>query len=114
MTILAAKFDSVSLAVLAGISLVLLGISSHNYLHRRDNWRMFCFNLTGLNFREWRVSHAMSHHMYPNTFYDLEVTNFEPTMQWTPRKKSERQKIVSVLISPLIWTILIKMTLLRR
>lgn len=52
--------------------------------------------------------------MYPNTFYDLEVTNFEPTMQWTPKEKSERQKVVSVLISPLIWTILIKVTLLRR
>lgn len=114
MAILATKLDSLLLAALAGVSLVFLGIASHNYLHRKDNWRMFCFNLTGFNYREWRVQHAMSHHMYTNTIYDLEVTNFEPVLQWIPKDKGNLQKLVSVLISPLIWTLLAKVALLRR
>lgn len=114
LSIIAARFNSVILAVLTGISLVLLGISSHNYLHQKDNWRMFCLNLSGFNYREWRISHAMSHHMFPNTIYDLEVTNFEPMMQYIPKDKTESQKLISILITPIIWIILVKATLLRR
>lgn len=112
--IVAAKFNSTSLSIFTGIALVLLGIASHNYFHRRDNWRMYCFNLCGLNYREWRVSHAISHHMYPNTKYDVEVANFEPLLMFTPVEKSERLKVISVFVSPVVWLVLIKTTMIRR
>lgn len=113
-SLLAAKLNSISLSILTGIVLMLLGIASHNYFHRRDNWRMFCFNLTGLNYREWRISHAISHHMYPNTIYDLEVTNFEPLLKWMPMEKSEWEKVVSIVACPFIWGLVIKAAILRR
>lgn len=102
------------IAAISGVFLALLGISSHNYLHQRDNWRMFCLNLTGLNYREWRVSHAISHHMYPNSRYDLEVTNFEPALRWLPKEKSEMHKRISVVFAPFMWLVLIKLTIVKR
>lgn len=75
---------------------------------------MLCMNLTGMNYREWRISHAMSHHMFPNTLLDLEVTNFEPMMRWTPGEKSDAFKIVSVLITPLVWCLIVETIIVRR
>lgn len=57
-----------------------------------------CFastNLSLLNFTDCRVSHAMSHHLYPNYYYDLEISTFEPWLQWIPRPKTEVQRIIS-------------------
>lgn len=74
---------------------------------------MYCLNLTGFNYREWRVSHAISHHMYPNTFHDLEDLIFEPLMiRWMP--KSDARKVLSVLVCPLVWCFLIKVTIIKR
>ncbi|KAI8424207.1 hypothetical protein MSG28_002787 [Choristoneura fumiferana] len=35
---------------------------------------------------DFRVSHALSHHLYPNTLMDLEISAFEPLVYWNPRK----------------------------
>lgn len=102
------------MSTIAGASLALLGIASHNYLHTRDNWRMFCLNLTGLNYREWRITHVISHHMYPNTAHDLEVLHFEPLMKWIPQHKSELFKILSVVSAPLVWLMVADLTILKR
>lgn len=37
-------------------------------------------------FREWRVIHALSHHLYTNTLLDLEMIMFEPFFIWMPRR----------------------------
>ena len=113
--ILSAMFNSVIFSISTGISLTLLGISAHNFLHRRNNWRMLYLNLTGLNYQEWRISHVLSHHMFPNTFHDLEVSNFEPLrVCWIPKERSEMQKLMSVVVSPFVWILLIKSTILKR
>lgn len=126
-----AVLNSLCLSVFTGISLNLLAIASHNYLHQRgmkisslehlsthltlaDNWRMYCFNLTGMNYREWRISHAISHHMYPNTIYDMETFTFEPLVRWLPKWKSKHQKLLSVVMLPLLWLVIIKLAILRR
>lgn len=101
-------------SAIAGISLGLLGICSHNYLHARDNWRMFCLNLTGLNYREWRISHAISHHMYPNTAHDLELIAFEPILKWIPKHKTQLYKFSSVISAPLVWLTMADHTILNR
>lgn len=105
--ILSAKDDNVYLAGLAGVFLLWMLVAAHNFFHQKDNWRMLCFNLSLLNYREWRVSHAMSHHLYPNTYYDLEISMFEPFLQWIPRPKTTVQKIFSPILSPVVWTLLI-------
>ena len=112
--ILAVKDNNFYLAVLSGLLLEWLLTIAHNYFHQKDNWRMFCFNLTLLNYRDWRVSHAMSHHLYTNSFYDMEISMFEPWLQWIPRPKTNGQKILSPLLSPIVWTILIKYAAVAR
>lgn len=112
--ILAVKDDNVYLALLSGLFLVWMLIIAHNFFHQKDNWRMFCFNLTLLNFREWRVSHVMSHHLYTNTYYDLEISMFEPFLQWIPRPKTTIHKIMAPILSPIVWTALIEYTAVAR
>lgn len=112
--ILAVKDNNIYLALLSGLLLLWMLVIAHNFFHQKDNWRMFCFNLTLLNYREWRVSHGMSHHLYTNTYYDLEISMFEPFLQWIPRPKTTIQKIMSTILSPIVWTVLIKYTAVTR
>ncbi|KAH8378431.1 hypothetical protein KR093_011331 [Drosophila rubida] len=112
----ATVLDSWVLSAFAGLALCWLATSSHNYFHQRDNWRMYCFNLSLMNFNCWRISHALSHHVYPNSLHDLEMSLFEPFLCFVPGKHyaSRLHRIVSVLISPIIWTILCFMQILQR
>lgn len=112
--VMSVKDESIFLACLSGVFLLFMLVISHNYFHQKDNWRMLCFNLTLLNYREWRISHAMSHHLYTNSYYDLEISMFEPFLQWIPRPKTKLQKVISPLVSPIIWTLLISFTAITR
>ncbi|TMW40425.1 hypothetical protein DOY81_014494, partial [Sarcophaga bullata] len=85
-SVLSACNAGVIFELLTALSLSWLSISAHNYFHQRDNWQMYTFNLTLLNFAEWRISHAMSHHVYTNSLYDLEVSLFEPFLCWVPNE----------------------------
>jgi len=68
---------------------------------------MYYFNLSLLNYRDWRIQHALSHHLYPNSLYDLEVKLFEPFLCWTPNaSKNVIQRYVSWLYSPLIYAVI--------
>ncbi|KAG5684986.1 hypothetical protein PVAND_014189 [Polypedilum vanderplanki] len=69
--------------VLAGQLLAWLVPISYNFLHKADNWRMYSGNLALQTTRDMRIYH-MSHHMYPNTYADLEVSTFEPYIKWIP------------------------------
>jgi hypothetical protein len=59
--------DSKVLQVMAGLILAMTVVGAHNFFHLRDNWRRFYFDLSLLSSHEWRVSHALSHHLFPNT-----------------------------------------------
>ncbi len=74
------------LTLLAGIDLGLLGICAHNYFHMKDNWRMFSFDLAMVSSNEWRVTHAYSHHNFPNSVMDFEIQAFEPMLNYFPYK----------------------------
>lgn len=112
--VLAVKDNNIYLALLSGLFLLWMLVIAHNYFHQKNNWRMLCFNLSLLNYREWRVSHAMSHHLYTNSYYDLEISMFEPWLQWIPRPKTTFQKIAAPIFSPIVWTILINYTAVAR
>ncbi|CRK94930.1 CLUMA_CG008421, isoform A [Clunio marinus] len=62
------------LGFLAPLSCVTLMGTAHNFIHQRNNWRMYLSVLIGVDMREWRVFHAFSHHLYPNTLNDLEIS----------------------------------------
>ncbi|KAL1451089.1 hypothetical protein WDU94_003382 [Cyamophila willieti] len=86
------------MAVVAGSALTLLTVMAHNFFHRRDSWRMFYFQLSFLSVRDWRISHALSHHLYTNTDKDLEMMLFYPWFDWFPHNQ---KSWVHVYLSPL-------------
>lgn len=75
---------------------------AHNFIHQKDNWRMYTANISMMSWRDFRVFHVISHHMYTNTWSDLEVSNFEPHLQWMPIQiKTQFSVLYSALVSPL-------------
>lgn len=106
--ILAVQLNSYVLVTLATLTLTWTVISAHNFFHRRDNFRMRYFNLAFFSYREWRITHSMSHHLYPNSMHDLEVTMFEPFLCWITdaRCKGLVQRYGSWLYGPLIYAVL--------
>ncbi|XP_034474536.1 cytochrome b5-related protein-like [Drosophila innubila] len=101
------KYNSLLALILASVALCWTVNVAHNYFHRRDNWQMYTFNLAMLNFCSWRIAHSMSHHIYPNTFYDLELTMFEPFFCWipSPYMKSKTMRYLSWILEPFVYPI---------
>lgn len=52
--ILASRDFSFITAFIAASCLFMLSVISHNFLHQRDNWRMYLLNLNLQSFRDWR------------------------------------------------------------
>ncbi|KAK5641848.1 hypothetical protein RI129_010395 [Pyrocoelia pectoralis] len=96
-------FCSFACGFISGLLLTFAVIASHNYLHRKDNLRMYLFNLSLLDFREMRISHALSHHLYTNTIYDLEMSAYEPLLQYLPVHKSLIYKWTSWMCVFVVW-----------
>ncbi|XP_055306178.1 cytochrome b5-related protein-like [Sitodiplosis mosellana] len=103
--ILAQRFQSITMAILCGLFLTWTGICGHNYLHRRDNYRMFYFNIIFQSFRDWRISHALSHHLYPNSLLDIELISYEPFLVWVPSVEAKNwiQRYAAYAYSPIFY-----------
>lgn len=67
-------------------------MTAHNFLHKKDNFRMYYFDFSLFSHNDWRISHALSHHVYPNTVLDVEMSMQEPFMNYRPVKKGFMQK----------------------
>ncbi|XP_028025969.1 cytochrome b5-related protein-like isoform X2 [Bombyx mandarina] len=91
-----------ALTILDAYILTSLTICAHNYFHRADNWRMYLFNISGLSYADWRISHSMSHHIYTNTVYDVEISMAEPFLQYLPR----RDKSIWAQMAAFYWPII--------
>ncbi|XP_061391271.1 cytochrome b5-related protein-like [Musca vetustissima] len=106
--VLSALLPNIVFEVAAALSLAWVSISAHNYFHQRDNWQMYTFNLTLMNFNEWRISHALSHHVYTNSLHDLEMSLFEPFLCWIPNPHiaSMGRRIISVIIQPVFYAMI--------
>lgn len=114
---LAGKYNNYLIATATGMALTWTIICAHNYFHQRDNWRMKLFNLSLMSYREWRISHSLSHHMYPNTLHDLEISTWEPILPWMPSDKMKPKGILkyySWVISPIVWGIVYHLDFLKR
>ncbi|KAL7029783.1 hypothetical protein ACKWTF_006363 [Chironomus riparius] len=92
--------------IIAGLLLEWLVSMSHNFLHKADNWRMYTGNLSMAATRDMRTFHILSHHMYPNTYADLETTFFDPHFKWIPAEVKDLQyKIQSIAVHVNIHTL---------
>jgi len=65
---------SLALQIIAGLILGMCIVCAHNFFHKKDSWRRFYMDLSPLSSYEWRISHAFSHHMYPNTILVLNLS----------------------------------------
>lgn len=114
---LSAKTNSYLVAAVAGLFLNWTVIAAHNFFHQKDNLRMRLFNLSLMSYREWRISHALSHHIYPNTLHDVEISFFEPFLSWTP---SPNVKLIGFgkylywIFSPLVYVFIFHFEFLKR
>lgn len=106
VAILAARFSSNYLALLIGAIMYCQLVIAHNFFHRKDNFRMYWINFSLADFTMWRITHAMSHHVYTNSYYDVEVSYLEPFLQFLPRPKTFAHKIFAVLITPLFYCLM--------
>lgn len=106
-SIFAQRFQSTLLAILSGFLLTWTGVCGHNFLHQRDNYRMKYMNLIFMSFRDWRISHCLSHHLYPNSLLDVEVSILEPFFVWVPSDTAKNviQRYVSYIYAPFVYCI---------
>ncbi|XP_058451337.1 cytochrome b5-related protein-like isoform X2 [Malaya genurostris] len=104
----AVQLGSYLVVAACGLFLAWTIICAHNFFHRRDNWRMLIFNLTFFSYREWRISHVISHHLYTNSILDLEISYFEPFLCWLPdaSQKNHFQRFGAWIYEPLIYVVM--------
>lgn len=73
-------------AFAAGLMMhALMGIG-HNFFHNVDNLWTNVFDFCGFSHAIWRISHAISHHTYPNTETDFEASTIEPFVNFMTNK----------------------------
>lgn len=130
-------FTRILLTIVAGQLMGWLNSLSHNFIHQRNSWRMYAANLVLVGWRDWRVFHGLvsynllvknfkyffinllidlqSHHLYPNTAADFEMSGYEPFLHWIPFKsKSTFQILFSYVASPFTYAFLFHATLIIR
>jgi fatty acid desaturase len=79
---LTATTQSTFYAVCCGVVLNGIWGVGHSLIHQKDTNLRYIFNLTITPSAEWRVSHCISHHTYPNSKLDLEVSFLYPFLQF--------------------------------
>nr|XP_022905146.1 cytochrome b5-related protein-like [Onthophagus taurus] len=98
--------ESYLLGAISGLVLTLTSIAAHNFFHQKDNFRRFYFDLTTMSSRSWRISHALSHHLYTNTVYDFEISALEPFFQYLTMKKNITVRYLSWIYTPIVYGLL--------
>ncbi|CAH0564509.1 unnamed protein product [Brassicogethes aeneus] len=113
-SILACTYWNFYIGALAGSFMAMTSIAAHNYFHRKDNFRMFYFHFSLMQVREWRISHVLSHHLYTNTVDDLEISSWEPFIQYLPIEKKPLVRYGSYIYAPLLWITSFHLSFIRR
>ncbi|XP_053691766.1 cytochrome b5-related protein-like [Sabethes cyaneus] len=106
LAFLAVKFNSLLVATTCGLAICWVMNCAHNFYHRKDTWRVLAYNLLLLTYREQRISHVLSHHMYPNSVLDLEILLFEPFLCWLPAPWNFIQRYGSWFYEPIVFTLI--------
>ncbi|CAL8094440.1 unnamed protein product [Orchesella dallaii] len=115
LSILAAWSENFVLTIVAGLFLGLSTTAAHNSFHLRDSFRKYYFDLSAWSSYEWRISHALSHHLFPNTILDYEIAVFEPWLEMLPsRPKTFFQRYGSLVYAHLIYCVMMPQDCVRR
>ncbi|XP_018561157.1 cytochrome b5-related protein isoform X2 [Anoplophora glabripennis] len=104
--LLSVYLKSLLVGTVAGLMLSMAAIAAHNFFHQKDSFRMYYFDFTMMLSRDWRISHALSHHLYTNTVNDLEISFAEPFLRYLPTKKNFVVRYLSWVYSPVIFALL--------
>lgn len=83
----AAKTGKKLISVLAGLSLIGCWGVGHNFMHQsaKTAWLwQFAIDLTPLSSFQQRITHALSHHLYPNLHCDVECYESEAIHPYLP------------------------------
>lgn len=93
------------LILLASLLFTWLNIASHNFVHCRYNVRIFYHNLSLIGYQDIRVSHALSHHLYPNSLNNMEMYLFDPLICYFPNGelKGVIKRYASWFYAPILW-----------
>lgn len=116
LAILSLKMQCIALAILSGICLSWTMVCAHQFIHRKNNSRLLYLNYMLLSYKDIRISHVLSHHMYLNSTNDLEQLMFEPLSTWIPPMKTKAfiQNYLGWVYGPIIWSLLSMFTLVLR
>ncbi|KAK4873784.1 hypothetical protein RN001_013144 [Aquatica leii] len=85
--------------ILASISCSFLLVATHNYIHQRDNLRMYYGTFFMFSASVYRIAHVLSHHAFPNSHFDLQLIIGLPLVNVFPEKKSFAVKYLPLLSS---------------
>uniref|UniRef100_V5GUE1 Cytochrome b5-related protein n=1 Tax=Anoplophora glabripennis TaxID=217634 RepID=V5GUE1_ANOGL len=113
-SVMAVRYWSFWLGILAGLFLGLVTVAAHNYIHRKDNLRMYYFQFSLMQVREFRIVHVLSHHLLTNTIDDLEISLLEPLLKYLPIDKTPLKRYTSWFMAPLVWFTFFHSSLVRR
>ncbi|KAJ8980971.1 hypothetical protein NQ317_013425 [Molorchus minor] len=111
---LSVTYMSYGLGLVSGLFLGMVTIAAHNYIHRKDNWRMYLWQFSLMQVREFRISHVFSHHLHTNTIDDLEISLLEPLLQYMPIEKKPAIRWGQICYAPFIWISFFHGNVLRR
>jgi len=99
-------FPNTYLTILSGLLLGMCSSCAHNFFHQADKkaWRRFYFDFSLLSHRDWRISHAISHHLYTNSYSDIEVSGIEPFINFLPMEKNFAQHtLIHIYLYPILF-----------
>ena len=104
--VLSGLTNSLLITIFSGIFLGMVFSLSHNFFHQKPTWRMYVWDLSLLSSRDWRITHAFSHHLYTSTFYDVELAGWEPLAVFIPAtKKNLIHKTLAPIYIPIIYAL---------
>jgi len=55
-------YDTDSLIIISDVFFMWMTIAVYNYLHMRNNFRTYYFDVNTLFSNDWRISHVINHH----------------------------------------------------
>ena len=79
---------SLYFAGLCGTFAGALGYAAHTFIHQKVQWRCYYMDFSPASSLNWRISHSLSHHLFPNTVQDLEVSLFAVFVDFLTREKN--------------------------
>ena len=90
-------------------------VIAHNFFHQKDSWRRFYFDVSCFSSSDWRISHALSHHIYTNTLLDMEISGLEPLLNFLPNMhKTWLMRYGSCILTVIFYPLAIPLELPRR